>query len=61
MLYIPCMVILGDRGIRNISFKNFDFELATVKNCISSLCTHPLGDPAPRPTPHPIPKWGKNT
>ena len=31
------------------------FELATVKNCVSGLCTNPLGDTPPSP-PHPIPK-----
>ena len=24
------------------------FELSRVKNCISRLCTNPLGDPPPR-------------
>ena len=25
MIYIPCMVILGDHGIKKMSFENFDF------------------------------------
>ena len=33
------------------------FELSTVKNCISRLCTNPLGDPPP--PPHLIPKSGE--
>ena len=28
MLYIPWMVILGDHGIKKISFENFDFRAA---------------------------------
>ena len=31
--------------------KNMIFELSTVKNCISRLCTDPLGDPPP-PAPN---------
>ena len=49
MLYIPWMVILGDHNITKTSFKNFHFELSGVKNCISRLCTRPLGDPPPPP------------
>ena len=50
MLYVPWMVILGDHGIKKIKFlKTLIFELPKVKNCISRLCTNPLGDP---PTPH---------
>ena len=47
MVYIACMVILSDHGIKKISFENFDFELPMEKNCISTLCTHLLGDPPP--------------
>ena len=40
MLYIAWMVILGDHNIKNISFGNFNLLAATVKNCISRLCTN---------------------
>ena len=56
MLYIPWMVILGDHNIIKTSFKNFDFlELPGVKNCISKLCTNPLGPPPPPPLGAPPP------
>ena len=42
MLYISWMVILGDQNMKKISFGNFDFELYTLKNCISRLCTNPV-------------------
>ena len=51
MLYISWMVILGDHGIvskKQVS-KTSILELPRVKNCISRLCTHPLGDAPPPP------------
>ena len=53
MLHIPWMIILGDHGIKKTSFENFDFEQPSVKNCISRLCTNPLGTPPPPPPPGP--------
>ena len=59
MLYIPWMVILGDHKIIKTSFENFVFELPRVKNCVSRLCTNPLGAPPP-PPPTPPPSVGPN-
>ena len=53
MLYIAWMVILGDHGIKKKMTKTSIFELHKVKNCISRLCTNPLG--------HPPPPLGPNT
>ena len=53
MLYIPWMIILGGHDIKKKSFENFDFELPRVKNCISRLCTNPLGDPPNPPAQYP--------
>ena len=33
--------------------KTVIFELSKVKNCISRLCTNPLGDPPPPLTQYP--------
>ena len=52
MLYIPWMVILGDQNIKKHVSKTSIFELPRVKNCISRLCTNPLGTPPPRPNPN---------
>ena len=52
MLYMPWMVILGDHGIKKISFENLIFELPRVKNCISRSYTNPLGDTPPPPAPN---------
>ena len=41
------MVILGDCGVKKKVSKTPIFELPKVKNCISKLCTNPLGDPPP--------------
>ena len=53
MLYIAWMVILGDHNIKKISFKNFDFELAGVKNCIKQVVYQSLESPPPPPPPPP--------
>ena len=45
MLYIAWMVIVGDHGMKKISFeisKTSIFEVYRVKNCISRLCTGPF-------------------
>ena len=47
------MVILGDHKIIKTSFENFVFELPGLKNCISRLCTNPLGATPPPPTLYP--------
>ena len=54
MLYISWMVILSDHNIKKKVSKTSIFELATVKNCMSRLCTYPLGDPPPPRTYYPI-------
>ena len=59
MLHIPYMVILGDQGIIKQLFKTSNFNLSRVKNCISRLCTNPLGAPPP-PPPDLVPKSGEN-
>ena len=41
------MVILGDCGVKKKVSKTSIFELPKVKNCISRLCTNPLGPPPP--------------
>ena len=41
------MVILGHHGIKKKVSKTSIFELPSVKNCMSRLCTNPLGDPPP--------------
>ena len=41
--------------------KTLIFELATVKNCISRLCTNPLGAPPPPPPRTYSPNRVKNT
>ena len=51
MLYIAWVVILGGHNIIKPSFKTPIFELSGLKNCISRLCTRPLGAP-PRPLPN---------
>ena len=53
MHYIPRMVILGGRNIKKKVSKTSIFEVPGVKNCISRLCTNPLGDPPPPPDPGP--------
>ena len=50
MLYIAWMVIVSGHDITKIRFKTSIFELPKVKNCISMLCTNPLGDTIPPPT-----------
>ena len=49
MLYIPWMVIFSGHNIKKKVSKTSIFELPGVKNCISRLCTNPLGPPPPRP------------
>ena len=52
MLYMDWMVILCGYKFTKISFVgNYVFLAAQVKNCISRLCTHRLGDP-PHLRPH---------
>ena len=50
MPYIAWVVILSDHNIKKTSFGNFDFWAAQGENCISRLCTNPLGDTPPRTT-----------
>ena len=72
MLYIPWMVILSEYGVKHALhtldgqvitvptkqvWKTSIFELLRVENCISRLCTNPLGDPPPPPDL--IPKKGE--
>ena len=48
MLYIPWMVILGDHNIKKNNSKTSIFQLRKVKNCMSRVCTNPLGNPSPQ-------------
>ena len=52
------MAILGGHNIKKKVSKTSIFELPGVKNCISRLCTNPLGSPPP-PPPDLIPKSGE--
>ena len=53
MLYIAWMVILGDQGIKKISFENFDFLAAQGEKLHKQVVYQSLGRPPP---PDLIPK-----
>ena len=56
MLYIPWMVILGDRNIKKTSFKNFDFWAAQGEKLHEQVVYLSLGTPPPPLPPDLIPK-----
>ena len=48
MLYIGYLIILDGQSIKNKTVpENSIFELPRVENCISKLCSRPLGSPPP--------------
>ena len=44
------MVILGGHNIKKAVSKTSIFQPPRVENYMSTLCTHPLGDPPPHRT-----------